>query len=118
MTGGHDPGVETGLGYREVLVDDLDRLPAETRFVDVREPDEFVGELGHLERAELHPLAGVLDAAENWDRTGPLLMICRSGARSSRAALALTGLGFTTIYNLRGGMLAVAAKSAHAPPQP
>lgn len=33
----------------------------------------------------------------------PVLMLCRSGARSRSAAMALTGLGFTRAYNVAGG---------------
>lgn len=33
----------------------------------------------------------------------PVLMLCRSGARSRSAAMALTALGFTRAYNIAGG---------------
>jgi rhodanese-related sulfurtransferase len=33
----------------------------------------------------------------------PLLMLCRSGARSRAAAVALTGAGFARAYNIAGG---------------
>lgn len=33
----------------------------------------------------------------------PVLMLCRSGARSRAAAVALTGLGFSKAYNIAGG---------------
>jgi rhodanese-related sulfurtransferase len=33
----------------------------------------------------------------------PVLMLCRSGARSRAAAMALTGAGFTKAYNIAGG---------------
>ncbi|MBV9550932.1 MAG: rhodanese-like domain-containing protein [Alphaproteobacteria bacterium] len=33
----------------------------------------------------------------------PVLMLCRSGARSRAAAVALTALGFTRAYNIAGG---------------
>ncbi len=93
-------------GYR-----DLSPLAAlhhlgELRLIDVREPDEFVGPLGHIPGAELVPLSSVADAAANWDRNAPLLLICRSGGRSARAATALAGMGFQQLFNLVGGMLA------------
>jgi rhodanese-related sulfurtransferase len=37
------------------------------------------------------------------DRDTPLLMLCRSGARSRAAAMALTEAGFTCAYNIAGG---------------
>ena len=37
------------------------------------------------------------------DKQTPVLMLCRSGARSRAAAIALTALGFTRAYNVAGG---------------
>jgi rhodanese-related sulfurtransferase len=76
------------------------------RRIDVREPEEFTGNLGHVPGAELVPLATVEAAARDWDRAAPVLVICRSGGRSGRAASALRAMGFERVYNLRGGMLA------------
>lgn len=78
----------------------------ELRLVDVREPDEYVGPLGHIPGAELVPVSTVAAAAAAWDRDTPVLLICRSGARSARAGAALAGMGFRHLYNLVGGMLA------------
>jgi len=74
--------------------------------VDVREPDEFSGELGHVSGAELVPLATLFDASARWDPLREIVLVCRSGGRSARAAIALAGRGFRHLYNLRGGMLA------------
>ncbi len=75
------------------------------RLIDVREPDEFVGPLGHIPGAELVPMGQILDHAAGWDRARPTLLICRSGARSGRVAAALAGMGYPHLYNLIGGML-------------
>lgn len=54
-------------GYRDVPpVVALEHLGA-LRLVDVREPDEFVGPLGHLRGAELTPLSTVPAAAAAWE---------------------------------------------------
>ena len=37
------------------------------------------------------------------DRDTAILFVCRSGARSRSAAIALTGAGFTRAYNVAGG---------------
>ncbi len=95
------------LPYRDVPVSELSSLPPGTRRIDVREPDEFTGPLGHLPQAELVPLSTVGAAAAEWKREVPLLLICRSGNRSGKAALLLSGLGFQTLFNLKGGMIAV-----------
>ncbi len=103
------PVEETPTGVPEVGVDWLLDHPRAARVIDVREPDEFDGELGHLEGAELVPLATLADAAGPWDRQAPVVLVCRSGARSGRAAQALLSMGFHAVASLRGGMLAVRA---------
>ncbi len=93
-------------GYRDVSpLAALNHL-GDVRLIDVREPDEFVGPLGHVPGAELVPLSTVVEAAAAWDREAPILLICRSGARSARAATALAGMGFPNLFNLVGGMIA------------
>ena len=74
--------------------------------VDVREAHELTGELGRIAQARHVPLATVEAAAAAWPQADRLLMVCRSGARSGRAAAALLGMGFTDVTNLTGGMLA------------
>jgi len=75
--------------------------------LDVREADEFSGELGHIPGSILIPLkelparAAELAALKDKD----VVTICRSGVRSTSAAAILTGLGFEHVSNLRGGML-------------
>lgn len=103
----HDSATPTVGGFRDVDVAQLAAGPAPgVRLVDVREPAEFDGILGHIEGAELVPLATVTEAAGAWPRDAHLLMVCRSGGRSGKAAAQLAGLGFTRVMNLRGGMLA------------
>jgi sulfur dioxygenase len=75
--------------------------------LDVREPDEFSGELGHVPGAVLIPLpelsARAAELAPFKDRD--IVVICRAGVRSATAAAILTGLGFEHVSNLKGGML-------------
>ena len=78
----------------------------EYRIIDVREPDEFTGELGHVEGAELHPLGELSAHAETWNKDQPLLVICKRGGRSAKACPYLSSRGFTNVTNLDGGMLA------------
>lgn len=76
--------------------------------IDVREPEEFVGDLGHVAGALLVPL----DALERRlpklagyvDRD--IVMVCRAGARSASAAALLGKAGFSRVRNLERGMLA------------
>lgn len=92
-------------GFRDVDPTVLREHLNDARLVDVREPNEYVGELGHVERAELVPLATLESAAAGWERDAEIVVICRSGARSARGARALVAMGFTRVMNLRGGMV-------------
>jgi glyoxylase-like metal-dependent hydrolase (beta-lactamase superfamily II)/rhodanese-related sulfurtransferase len=75
--------------------------------IDVREPDEYSGELGHIAGSCLFPLREFpersveLSALKDRD----IVTICRVGMRSTTAAAILTGLGCEHVWNLKGGML-------------
>lgn len=93
-------------GYRETSAAEVRARLPRVRVVDVREPDEWRGELGHIPGAELVPLATVTSASTGWDKSGELVVVCRSGGRSGRAAALLAQAGFEHVINMRGGMLA------------
>lgn len=83
---------------------------ASVSVVDVREPDEYRGELGHLAQARLIPLGALPASAHDLPKQLPVVAVCRSGGRSGRAALELSRLGFSKVASLRGGMLGWNAK--------
>lgn len=95
----------TGAGVPEVTVPWVAENLGAARLVDVREPSEFNAELAHIEGAALVPLASVEASARDWARDEPLVLVCRSGGRSGKAALSLLGMGFTRVASLRGGMI-------------
>lgn len=98
---------DASLGYSEVdpsLV--AQAQDSSVRIIDVRDPDEYHGELGHLEHSNLVPLSTISFTSQNWDRECTYLMVCRSGNRSGKAATMLVELGFEQVINLKGGMLA------------
>jgi rhodanese-related sulfurtransferase len=99
------PPATPAPGYRDIDPADLAAHRPGARIIDVREPAEFDAELGHIPGAELVPLATLEQAAAHWDRDAELVMVCRSGGRSSRAAATLARMGFRRVLNLRGGML-------------
>jgi rhodanese-related sulfurtransferase len=74
--------------------------------VDVRRPDEYVGELGHIEGAVLKTLGPELETfLATANKEADTVFICRSGARSANATLMAKELGFKSVYNMEGGMM-------------
>jgi len=75
--------------------------------IDVREPDEFVGELGHIRGSRLLPLKELAERAAELaeHKHADIVTVCRSGVRSTTAAAMLAGLGFDHVANLKGGMI-------------
>ncbi|MEW5008612.1 MAG: MBL fold metallo-hydrolase [Cycloclasticus sp.] len=84
------------------------RVGTESLIIDVREHSERYGELGYIKGSRLIPLAEIpqaLDSLEQ-ERDNEIILVCRSGARSTTAAAILKGLGFDRVKNMKGGMLA------------
>lgn len=75
------------------------------RLVDCREPSELEGPLGKLDDAENLPLRSLIDEVRDWDRDAPVVILCRSGGRSGRAALAMEEMGFSKVASMAGGMI-------------
>ena len=73
--------------------------------IDVREPAEFGGGLGHIPGARLLPLAELAARSGEIDKSRPVVTVCRSGARSAQATVLLQKSGFSQVANLAGGML-------------
>lgn len=78
------------------------------RLIDIREPFEWA--MGTLPEAETISLGSLAQQAHALDKSQPLLLVCRSGARSNQAAHALTRAGFKAA-NLSGGMIALGMAS-------
>lgn len=97
--------VPTSLGYREADPETVARYRDQVRIVDVREPEEWDGELGHIPGAELVPLPTVRAHFQRHDENQLIVLVCRSGGRSGRAAEQLSGMGFTHLINMAGGMI-------------
>jgi rhodanese-related sulfurtransferase len=92
-------------------VDELGPREAEPRLdefavIDVRAEHEFHGPLGRIRGARLLPLPELAARARELPRGRPLLLVCRSGARSGKACEQLAGLGIGPALNLAGGMIA------------
>jgi sulfur dioxygenase len=104
-----DPGwallTFTFAGIWEIQPDALEENAAHIQIVDVREPDEYHGPLGHLHDAKLIPLSALAARTGELARDRPIVAVCRSGARSAHASVLLQRAGFNDVANLAGGML-------------
>lgn len=95
---------------KEITVQELKQMidnKVDFQLIDVREPFEY--EMSNL-NGENIPLAGVVLEASKISRDKPVVMQCRSGARSAAALMQLEQLGYTNLSNLKGGILAWAAE--------
>ncbi|MDD5180689.1 MAG: rhodanese-like domain-containing protein [Gallionellaceae bacterium] len=74
--------------------------------LDVREAKEF--DAGHILNSKLIPLGNLRQRANELEhqREQPIVVVCRSGQRSSAACTLLGKQGFSQVYNLSGGILA------------
>lgn len=74
--------------------------------LDVRTAEEFAG--GHIVNARhisSDTLADSLDSIKKY-REKPVIVCCEAGSRSAQAVKLLKAQGFTTVFNLRGGLAA------------
>jgi glyoxylase-like metal-dependent hydrolase (beta-lactamase superfamily II)/rhodanese-related sulfurtransferase len=99
------PLTYTFAGIWELQPDWLEEHRREVQVVDVREPEEFTGPLGHIAGARLVPLGALAARATELDCAKPIVTVCRSGARSAQATVLLRNGGFDKVANLSGGML-------------
>lgn len=71
-------------------------------WIDVREYPEY--NAGHIAGSRLVPLHTVEKESEAWNRTEPLIFVCKSGQRAEQARRQLEAKGFTTLSVLEGGI--------------
>jgi len=83
--------------------------------VDVRRPDEYIGELGHIDGSMNMPLADLPSRLSELQgiKHQPIVLVCRTDKRSAKAAELLCAAGFGRVEVLRGGMMLW-----HARPRP
>jgi glyoxylase-like metal-dependent hydrolase (beta-lactamase superfamily II)/rhodanese-related sulfurtransferase len=95
----------TFAGLWEIEPATLEEVAAQVQIVDVREPEEYRGPLGHIAGAMLVPMGELPARLARIDRSRPVVTVCRSGTRSAQAALLLARAGIDDVANLAGGML-------------
>ncbi len=93
----------------DISCQDLKAHLAEVHVIDVRRPDEWDGELGHIKEATLITLDTLPANVAKLPKDKPLVFVCKSGGRSLNAATFALANGFTEVFNLAGGMTAWAS---------
>ncbi len=89
---------------REVYADAI--MTGNVQLVDVRTSKEYKG--GHIKNAiniDFFKATDFVNSFEKLDRNKPVYLYCRSGARSQKAARRLIDMGFSKIYDLKGGYM-------------
>ncbi len=92
-------------GVYDITPDELLAKKDLVNLVDVRGEDEYTGELGHIPGAKLLLLNQLPMRISEIEQDKTTVFICRSGGRSGRATHFAKENGFTSVYNLKGGML-------------
>ena len=92
-------------GVWEIEPHGLEEHHGAVQILDVREPDEFTGPLGHIKDAVLIPLGELAGRTGELKPDCPVVAVCRAGGRSAQATVILQKAGFREVANLTGGML-------------
>ena len=92
-------------GVWEIDPHGLEEHASAVQILDVREPEEFTGPLGHIVGAILIPLGELVERAGELAKDRPIVAVCRAGGRSAQATVILQQAGFADVANLTGGML-------------
>ncbi|MFV8754730.1 rhodanese-like domain-containing protein [Nannocystaceae bacterium ST9] len=99
--------VDRSVGGRPQLDPEfVAELGREARIIDLREPDQLVGVLGHIPGSIPIALAEVAKIAELLPLDARVVLVSSDSERSSRAALYLESLDMNYVAALRGGMRA------------
>jgi phage shock protein E len=99
---------EKNPGVKTISADEAVRFPGSDTnivFLDVRTMEEWNSSTGHLNNALLIPLQNLHSRFEQLKpyRDRLIIVYCRSGNRSGKAAKILSDSGFNAV-NLRGGI--------------
>ena len=92
-------------GVKDISPGELQKKRTSTFMVDVRQQEEFTGELGHIPGAHLLTLDTLESNLDKIPKDKVVVFVCRSGGRSGRATALALRAGYQKVYNLKGGML-------------
>jgi rhodanese-related sulfurtransferase len=98
--------VTTYAGLQEIAPDWVARHRDAVHILDVRSAEEFRGELGHIDGAQLIPLDELRARVSEVKSEKPVVVVCQTGKRSGMGTVVLGKAGLSQIANLAGGMVA------------
>jgi adenylyltransferase/sulfurtransferase len=105
------PAAETAMSAQESNETEIDvrelkrKMDAKEDFylLDVREPNEF--KIGRIPGSTLIPLGEIPQRYQEIPRDKEIVVQCKMGGRSAKAAAFLRQQGFKSVKNLKGGIL-------------
>ena len=89
---------------RDVSPQEVLEKREQVHIVDVRRPDEFTGELGHIPGAKLFTLEILPQEIVKLPKDETVVFVCAMGGRSSHASAFALENGFQSVFNMDGGM--------------
>ena len=92
-------------GVYDIHPTELAQKAGNVVIVDVRQPDEYTGELGHIPGAELIVLDTLPDNLNKISKDKTVVFVCLAGGRSARATAFALMNGYKEVYNMMGGMM-------------
>ena len=102
---GESVDVEGGQ-YRDIIVPELQAMLEDKDFPLINVHVPFAGNLPDTDDSiPFNEIASNLDRLPA-DKDARIVLYCRTGPMSERAAAALVGLGYTDVYSLVGGVVA------------
>ena len=100
-------GCSTSSGVKNLSVSEFSSKVVEAGIItlDVRTPGEF--NEGHIEGAQLIDFqsGNFENEIATLDKSKTYAVYCRSGSRSGQAVKVMSDAGFTSVYNLNGGVI-------------
>jgi phage shock protein E len=88
------------LGIKQISARELDEKKG-IMLIDVRSEKEYTQ--GHIPGAVHVPLAEIGDKVKKLKKDKHVVVYCRSGNQSIWAIKRMMGMGYTNLYNLKGG---------------
>jgi hydroxyacylglutathione hydrolase len=92
-------------GVQDIDPRELSQKKDQVVLIDVRQPEEYQGDLGHIPGSKLIALDTLPENMSQIPQDRTVVFVCRSGSRSAKAAAFAMEHGFRNVYNLKGGMI-------------